>query len=197
VGLKSSEGAIISGVEIENNPLAYDRNSKKIYKLDEHIGVAISGLSPDARVLIRQSRLICQVNRLTYEEPVDLETLTGDIGDLYQTYTQNAGVRPFGVSMIIGGVDVKGPRIISIDPSGSYRLYKANSIGRNSEQIKQKLDELYRDNLSLDEGKAIVIEALRASSKEELKIENIKMAEIPTETKRFRNISIKEIAKYF
>jgi len=197
VGINSSEGAVLAGIEIETNPLALEENSKKIFKLDDHTGTAIAGLSPDARVLIKRARLICQSHRLTYDEPVDIETLTGDIGDLYQTYTQNAGVRPFGVSMIIGGIDFTGVRIVSIDPSGSYRIYNANAVGRNNEKAKDRLKELYRKDLTLDEAKSVAIDALKSVSSQELTSSNVKMAVIPLKTKKYKELTTEELIRFF
>jgi proteasome alpha subunit len=196
VGIQTSESSILTAIEIEPNSLVVAETSKKIFRLDEHVGTGISGLSPDARVLIRQARLICQSNRLTYDEPIDIETLTGELGDLYQTYTQNAGVRPFGVSMIMSGIDTTGTKIISIDPSGSYRIYKATAIGRNNEQAKERLEELYRDNLNTDEGIAVAIDALRSTTSEPLEKGQITIGIVPKETKRFKELSDEDIAKY-
>jgi len=60
---------------------------EKIFQLDTHVATAIAGLSSDARVLISQSRVFCQSNRLLYDEPVDIEILTRRMGDQAQVYT--------------------------------------------------------------------------------------------------------------
>lgn len=195
VGLKTFGGAILAAFESENNPLVFVENSKKIFKIDEHIGAAISGLSPDARVLIRQARLLSQSNRLTFDEPIDLEALTGELGDLFQTYTQNAGVRPFGVSMLIAGVDTQGVKIVSVDPSGSYRMYNANSIGRNSEQAKTILENEYKDDLSIEEGISIAIRSLNEATNQKLS-DQLTIATIQTETKKFKVLTKEEISEF-
>jgi proteasome alpha subunit len=196
VGVNCPEGIILAAYEVENGILEYKKNSKKIFKIDEHVGVAVAGLSPDARVLIRQARLQSQSNFMIYDEPIDIEDLTSSVGDLLQRYTQNAGVRPFGVSLIFGGVDLKRHSLIATDPSGSYRGYKATAIGRNSEKAKQVLQDQYRENLNFDEAIALAIEAIRAAVDEELKPKTVNIASITIKDRTFRCLNEEEKLKY-
>ena len=196
VGVKSPDGVVLAAIEPKQSRLAAPINSKKIYQIDDHVAVAIAGLSPDARVLIRQARYASQGNRMTYDEPVDIESLTSSVGDLLQTYTQNAGVRPFGVSLIFGGVDTHRVSLISTDPSGSYRGHKAHAIGRNSEKAMKVLHDQYREGMNLDEATALAIESLKEAADEELTPEDLNISTI-SEKQKFRTLSIEEIKKYF
>jgi proteasome alpha subunit len=196
VGVKSPDGVVLAAIEPKQSRLAAPINSKKIYQIDDHVAVAIAGLSPDARVLVRQARYVSQGNRMTYDEPVDIESLTSSVGDLLQTYTQNAGVRPFGVSLIFGGVDNHRVSLISTDPSGSYRGHKAHAIGRNSEKAMKVLHEQYREGLSLDEATALAIESLKEAADEELTPEDLNISTI-SEKQKFRTLTVEEIKKYF
>ena len=196
VGVKSPEGVVLAAIEPKQSRLAAQINSKKIYQIDEHVAVAIAGLSPDARVLVRQARYVSQGNRMTYDEPVDIESLTSSVGDLLQTYTQNSGVRPFGVSIIFGGVDNHRVSLISTDPSGSYRGHKAHAIGRNSEKAMKVLHEQYREGMDLDEATALAVESLKEAADEALTPEDLNISRISKEQK-FRTLSVEEIKKYF
>lgn len=196
VGVRSKEGVVLAAMEPKLSKLAAPSNSKKIFKIDDHVGVAIAGLSPDARVLIRQARLYSQSNRMTYDEPVDVEDLTSGVGDLLQRYTQNAGVRPFGVSLLFGGVDEFRVSLISTDPSGSYRGYKATSMGRNSEKAKKILADHYRDEITLDEAVGLAIDALKEAADEELSASGMNIAVISAESRVFKTLSEEEIQRY-
>ena len=196
VGIRSNEGIVLAALEPKLSKLAAPSNSKKIFKIDEHVGVAIAGLSPDARVLIREARVYSQSNKMTYDEPVDVEDLTSSVGDLLQRYTQNAGVRPFGVSLLFGGVDEFRASLLATDPSGSYRGYKATAIGRNSEKAKKVLSEQYRDEVTLDEAVGLAVEALKEASEDPLTADAINVAVIPTETRVFKTLSDEEVQKY-
>ena len=158
--------------------------------------MAIAGLSSDARVLINQARVFSQSNRLLYDEPVDVEMLARRLGDIAQIYTQHAGVRPFGVSTIIAGVDSEGSRVMTTDPSGSYRGYKATAVGRKSEEANKLLEEKYKDDISLDGAISLAVEAVKTASDGNVAPENVKVAVIPVETKVFRRLSDSEVQKH-
>jgi proteasome alpha subunit len=194
-GVSTKEGVVLAAVEVLRSSLEDPRFSKKIYELDDHVAAAISGNSPDARVLVREARLVCQGHRLTYDEPIGIESLTSNLGDLLQQYTQNAGVRPFGVSMIVGGVDVTGCRMLSIDPSGSYRGYKATALGMNNEKARELLEKKYRQDMTLDEAIRLSVETIRTAYQNEVKAENINVSVITTASKVLRKLENEEIRK--
>lgn len=196
VGISSKEGSVLAANETPESRLEDPIYFKKIFQLDEHIGAAIAGLSSDARVLINQGRVFCQSNRLIYDEAVDIEVLTRRIGDITQVYTQHAGVRPFGVSMIIAGVDGYGCKILTTDPTGSYRGYKATAVGRKSDEANKLLEERYRDGLPLDEAIKLAVEAVREASDTEITSKVVKVAVIPIDTKTFRRLSDEETARF-
>jgi proteasome alpha subunit len=196
VGISSKEGVVLAANVTPESRLEDTKYFHKIYQLDEHVGAAIAGLMSDARVLIGQSRVYCQSNRLLYDEPVDIEILTRRIGDQSQVYTQHAGVRPFGVSMIIAGVDKTGSRVFSADPSGSYRGYRATAVGRKSEEANKILEDGYRQGLTLEEATKLAVEAVKTASDEEVDSKILKVAVVPVETRAFRRLSEEEVERY-
>jgi proteasome alpha subunit len=185
IGLVCSEGVVLGAEKTVGDELQDTRMSWKIYEVDEHVGAAIAGLGPDARVLIDRARVIAQSNRLMYDEPVDVEVLTKRIGDMKQICTQRIWVRPFGVSLILGGVDKTGNKMFKTNPSGSYRSYKAVAEGIGREMVKGILKEEYRSDMTLDEATNLTAKCLMhdlETKKEEAKI---RIAVVPAETKRF------------
>ncbi len=196
IGVLSGEGTVLAANETPESRLEDPVYFKKIFQLDEHIGAAIAGLSSDARVLINQARVFCQSNRLLYDEAVDIEVLTRRIGDLAQVYTQHAGVRPFGVSMILAGVDGAGGKILTTDPTGSYRGYKATAIGRKSEEANKMLEERYSEGMPLDDAIKLAVDAVKEASDGEVTSKVVKVAVIPTDTKTFRRLSDEEVARF-
>jgi proteasome alpha subunit len=134
---------------------------------------------------------------MTYDEPIGIESLVSNIGDILQQYTQNAGVRPFGVSMIVAGVDAGGSRLLTTDPSGSYRGYKAAALGANSEKARELLEKKYKDDISLDDAITLAIDAIKAAYSNGLKPENVNAAVISVETKSFKKLTEEEVKKHF
>jgi len=196
VGVACSEGAVLAANETPESELEDPDYFRKIYQLDDHVASAIAGLSSDARVLIDQSRVYCQSNKLLYDEPVDIEVLARRLGDLAQVYTQHAGVRPFGVSMIIAGYDATGSRVLTTDPSGAYRGFKATAVGRKNEEANRLLEEKYRDDMSLDEAVKLAIEAVNVASDIPVTSKTVKVAAIPAETKTFKRLTEEEVEKH-
>jgi proteasome alpha subunit len=196
VGVACPEGVVLAANETPESDLEDPDYFRKIYQLDDHVASAIAGLSSDARVLIDQARVFCQSNKFLYDEPVDIEVLARRLGDLAQVYTQHAGVRPFGVSMIIAGYDATGSRVLTTDPSGAYRGFKATAVGRKNEEANRLLEEKYRDDMPLDEAVKLTIEAVNAASDTPITSKTVKVAVIPAETKTFKRLTEEEVDKH-
>ncbi len=202
IGVISKEGVILMAVLPESSPIAIPLN--KIYQIDEHIGLAFSGLPSDARILIEKARVEAQTNRLIYDEPISVEALTRVIADYKQLYTQHAGVRPFGVAFIIGGVDQSGPRLFGTDPSGAYREYYAHVIGRGEVEAQKFLEKHYKKGISLDEALVLAIKALMVAleekaegGKKQIKPSELEACIIDVKTRRFRRLSVEELKPYY
>jgi proteasome alpha subunit len=196
VGVSCPEGAVLAANETPESDLEDPDYFRKIYQLDDHVASAIAGLSSDARVLIDQARVYCQSNKLLYDEPVDIEVLARRLGDLAQVYTQHAGVRPFGVSMILAGYDTTGSRILTTDPSGAYRGFKATAVGRKNDEANKLLEEKFRNDLTLDEAIKLAIEAVKVASDQEMTAKTVKVALIPMDTKVFKRLTVEETESY-
>lgn len=196
LGIACQEGVVLAAEERPTTKLQDPNFTWKIFQIDEHIGASISGLSSDARILIDQARIHAQSNRLMYDEAIDVDALSKRVGDVKQLYTQHAGVRPFGVSIIFGGVDISGSKILQTDPSGACWAYKAVAIGSGSDTVREILETKYRDDLSLNQAISLAIECFSKVIEEKLDSQKIKIATIPTKTKKFARLSDEEITAY-
>ena len=196
VGVSCKEGVVLAANETPESDLEDPEYFRKIFQLDDHVASAIAGLSSDARILIGQARVFCQSNKLLYDEAVDIEILARRIGDMAQVYTQHAGVRPFGVSMILAGVDDTGSRILTTDPSGAYRGFKATAVGRKSEEANKILEENYTPDLSLEDAIKLAVDAVKTASDTEITSKNVKIAVIKSDNKTFERIPEEKVATY-
>jgi proteasome alpha subunit len=195
MGIQCPEGLVL-GSEENIEPLEEAEYSWKIFKVDEHVGAAIVGLSSDARILIDQARIYAQSNKLTYDEPIDVEVVTKRICDIQQMYTQHAGVRPFGVSIIFGGVDKTGAHVFGTHPSGTYRGYKATALGAGREKVLAILKDEYRENLSLEENTKLTIKCLVKALEDRQLPPRIKIAVIPKEKKQLQMLTDEKVESY-
>jgi len=187
LGIQCAEGVVLAAEE-NIEPLEEAGYSWKIFRVDEHIGAAIVGLSSDARILIDQARIYAQSNKLTYDEPIDTEVVTKRICDIQQMYTQHAGVRPFGVSIIFGGVDKTGTRVFGTHPSGTYRGYKATALGAGRETVLAILKDEHREDMTLEENKQLAIKCLVKALEARQLPPRTKIAVIPTATKKMETL---------
>ena len=132
----TSEGVVLAVEKRITSPLLEQSSVEKIMEVDNHIGVAISGLTPDARTLVEHARVEAQNHRFTYDEPMRVESLTQAICDLALSFGEGGEEnkskmsRPFGVALLLAGCDAQGPHLFHTDPSGTYMAYSAHVSSR-------------------------------------------------------------------
>ncbi|MFW9845553.1 MAG: archaeal proteasome endopeptidase complex subunit alpha [Candidatus Thorarchaeota archaeon] len=198
VGVKATDGVVLAGEKRSPHSLVDIDTLKKILLIDDHVGTAIAGLHADARKLIDQARVQSQVNRLSYDEPISIQSLVVNICDTKQLHTQYGGVRPFGVSLLVGGIDHDGPQLYTTDPSGSFWGWRAAAIGREADVVRDFFSEEYKSKMSLDEATALALRGILKSGEgadltpaERAKV--VEIGKIDTEEKIFKILSQDEV----
>ena len=195
VGVKCKDGIVIA-VEEKPRKLQISKTAQKIFQIDDHVGVAAAGYIPDARSQVDNARFFSQSNKMIYDEPVEVETIAKHLADQSQQYTQYAGVRPFGVALILGGVVGGKPQLYLTDPSGTYISYDAIAIGSGSDQVTDFLEKTYKNDLSLDDAAALACAGIYLSSEDKEGTGHIRMAHMKTETGLYEIVSDEQIANY-
>jgi proteasome alpha subunit len=195
VGIRTKDGIVLA-VEEKGRKLQSSDSAIKMFQIDDHVGAVGAGYIPDARIQVDSARVMAQSNRLIYDEPVDIEAIAKRIADMNQQYTQYAGVRPFGVSLIIAGVDEgDGPVVFLADPTGTYSGFHAIGIGQGSDQVNDYLEKNYAPDLSLDAAVTLAIECIYLVSEDKIGTAHIKVALVETSTRKWRRLSEQEITK--
>jgi proteasome alpha subunit len=189
IGVRTPEGVVLAADKRSRSPLMEPTSVEKIHKADDHVGIASAGHVADARQLIDFARRQAQINHLRYGEPIGIETLTKEITDHIQQYTQVGGARPFGVALLIAGVESGTPRLYETDPSGTPYEWKAVSIGANRGDLQEYLEEQYTDDLSLDQGVELALKAIASTNDDELAPEGVDVAKVPAEDATFVQLS--------
>ncbi|KAB1196682.1 MULTISPECIES: archaeal proteasome endopeptidase complex subunit alpha [Haloferax] len=196
IGVRTPEGVVLAADKRSRSPLMEPTSVEKIHKADDHVGIASAGHVADARQLIDFARRQSQVNRLRYGEPIGIETLTKEVTDHIQQYTQVGGARPFGVALLIGGVENGTPRLYETDPSGTPYEWKAVAIGADRGDHQEHLEENYRDDLTLEEGIALALEAIASTNEEGIAPDGVDVATVSAESERFVELSNEEIEEH-
>ncbi|MFB6203665.1 MAG: archaeal proteasome endopeptidase complex subunit alpha [Candidatus Nanohaloarchaea archaeon] len=167
------------------------RNPEKVFKIDEHLGVATSGLVADGRTLVEEARNEAQKYLMTYDEDIPTSNLGKFIADRCQQFTQYGGVRPYGVATITGGVKDGNPEVYQTDPSGTLSQYQAIAIGKGGEDAQKHLEENWDEDLAEDEAIQLAVNALK-EGEDDLETENIELSVVDLEDD-FRRVSPEEL----
>lgn len=186
VGLRSNNHVVLATLKRSASELA--SHQKKLYEIDGHVGVAIAGLTADARVLTRFMRTECLNHKYVYDDAFPLSRLALEVADKCQVSTQRASKRPYGVGLLIAGYDSTGPHLFQTCPSGNYYEYYAMAIGSRSQGAKTYLERNFEQfsDLTLDQLIKHALVALRetvSSSKDtDLSTENTDIAVVGKNT---------------
>lgn len=192
LGIVFKDGILLATVK-PTTALIVNSALEKIFQIDDHVGAVAAGLLADARVLINQARVRAQVHKITYEEPIDVWGLARMIGDRMQYSTLIAGLRPFGVSFIIGGVDKTGSHLIESDPSGMLFEWHAYALGRGALVANKIFKQKWKEGMSDKEAVKLAMEIIAKTEKEK-KEDAVDMAIIGKDGK-FMKLSQEDIKK--
>lgn len=195
LGIRTAGGVVLAADRQARSPLIEEESIEKIHEVDEHLGIASAGHVADARQLVDFARRQAQIEQLRYAEQLGVETLSKRTTDHIQQYTQTGGARPFGVALLIGGIEDGQPRLYEADPSGTPYEWQAVAIGGGREDIQDHLEAEYTPEMDLAGGITLAFEALAAAD-DELEPENVHLATIDTETERFEELSTEELEEY-
>lgn len=195
LGIKCRDGIVMAGEE-QSKKLQISGTTQKIFQVDDHIGIVAAGYIPDARSQVDNARFFSQSNRIIYAESVDVETVAKHLADQSQQFTQYGGVRPFGVSLILGGVVNRGAQLFLTDPSGTYISYDAVAIGSGSDKVTEFLEKHYKDDITVEEASVLAAACIYVTSEEKEKSNYIRIAHIKSETAMYEIVGSDAVEKY-
>ncbi|XP_048584230.1 proteasome subunit alpha type-5 [Nematostella vectensis] len=190
IGIQTSEGVVLAVEKRITSPLMESSSVEKIVEIDSHIGCAMSGLIADSRTMIDKARVEAQNHWFTYNESMSLESITQAVSNLALEFgdddaREGAMSRPFGVALLFGGFDEKGPQLFHLDPSGTFIQYDAKAIGSGSEGAQHALQETYHQSMTLSEACKSALTILKQVMEEKLNATNVELATV-TKDNKFR-----------
>jgi 20S proteasome subunit alpha 6 len=143
VGLVSKTHVVLAA--LKRNAEELGSYQKKVIKVDDHMGVALAGLAPDARILSNYLRQQAMSSKMVFNRPLSLTKAVNSIADKAQDNTQSAGGRPYGVGLLVAGFDESGPHLFEFLPSGSVLEYTGAAIGARSQAAKTFFERKYEE----------------------------------------------------
>ncbi len=196
IGFTCKDGILLISDKRIMDKLIVPEAVEKIFKVDEHIVATASGIISDARVLVERAQMKAQQHKVTYDTPIDIISIVKDIGNLSQVTTQSAGLRPFGVSLLVAGVDANGDiRLYQTDPTGMYFRYRATAIGEYDGEIEKILQKKYKQSITIKDALKLGVDILKKILKNNFNMERIDTAYITSKERVFKKFPKEEIKK--
>jgi proteasome alpha subunit len=193
VGVRTDDGVVLAADRRARSPLIEQDSIEKIHTVDDHVGIASAGHVADARKLVDVARRQTQINRVRYDEPIGVEALTKALTDHVQEYTQTGGARPFGVALLVAGIEDGEARLFETDPSGTPYEWQAVGIGGDREDVQAYLEEQYDPAGDLESGIELALRALAGVSDDGLDATGMDVATVDVESERFRRLSREDL----
>ncbi|CCF60051.1 hypothetical protein KAFR_0I02720 [Kazachstania africana CBS 2517] len=171
VGLRSKNYACV--VALKRNADELSSYQKKIIKCDDHMGLSLAGLAPDARVLSNFLRQQCNYSKLVFNRDLSVEKAGFLLSDKAQKNTQSYGGRPYGVGLLVVGYDKTGPHLLEFQPSGNVMELYGTAIGARSQGSKTYLERVLDEfkELEDEDPESIIkvgVQAIQQSLKDEV-----------------------------
>eukprot|EP00095_Tigriopus_kingsejongensis_P000535 snap_masked-scaffold356_size197960-processed-gene-0.22 protein:Tk00535 transcript:snap_masked-scaffold356_size197960-processed-gene-0.22-mRNA-1 annotation:"proteasome subunit alpha type-5" len=181
IGVQTSEGVVLAVEKRITSTLMEPTTIEKIVEIDHHLALAFSGLTADSKMLIERARVEAQNHWFTYDEGMRIESVAQAVSNLAIQFGdadhEGSGLsRPFGVSLLFGGIDEHGPKLYHMDPSGTYVEFEAKAIGSGSEGAQQSLQEVYHKSMKLDDAIKASMTILKQVMEEKLNDTNVEVA---------------------
>jgi len=196
IGMVCSDGVFILADKRIIDKLVVLKSANKINEIDSHIIVSAAGIVSDARVLIEKAQVLAQQHRITYDSPIEPELVIKDIANLKQQFSQYGGVRPFGVSLILAGINGKKSELYTSDVTGNYFSYHANAIGENDEKIKEKLREKYKQDLTIKKGIKVALNIFEEIQGKKFDLNKFELSYIKSDEAKLKRLEGEKIGEF-
>ncbi len=200
IGITCKDGVVLVANRFVQNNLILLDSIRKVHIIDDNIIATSSGLAADARRLIEMARVEAQKHRVTYSKPISVLQLSRNLANTMQIYTQYGGIRPFGVSMLLTGIDGADISLYDVEPSGAYTGYFATGIGSHKDEVEKLLAEKYSQEMSIDNaismGIKILVDVCNEDEVKHCNERTLDVALVHKKDVKAKYLSEQEIKKY-
>ena len=196
IGIKAKNGVVIATEKKASTILIDEDSYHKVQNISDNIGCVYAGIGPDYFSVLKKARKDCIKYEQIYREKINVYLLAKSVAELMQEYTQAGGRRPFGISLLLAGIDHDGPRLYQVEPSGAFHSYKATALGKNSPNAENFLEKRYEEDLELEDAIQIALLTMKEGFEGEMTEKNIEIGVVSTEDQKFRVLTEQEVKDY-
>jgi len=202
IGIQTQEGVLLAVEKRVESKLMISSSMPKVFEIEKHVGAVYSGLQADGRTLVDFARVQAQNYWFTYDEPIPVKSLTRTVADHMMSFAgtdddddedHKKMSRPFGVAILLAGVDENGPSLYVIDPSGTIVKYLAVAVGAGGESATTVLQGRYAKSMSLREAEDLAAEILKQVMEAKVGIDNIEFALVSSKDKKWTIYDTKQL----
>jgi len=197
IGIQVNDGIVLLSQNTkENSSLLIHNSINRIYKLDKKFAMTVSGHSTDGRILSDTIRKHIKDEKSRYGEVSDTKIIVNKISNNIQETIQSTELRPYGVSLLIGGINRDGlPRLYKIDPDGESSAWKGIAIGKDNQKIVKQIESEYDEDINLNDAVELLINIFNKSTNEDISEKMISVVKITDEhgVENVENDNIKKV----
>ena len=193
IGMVCTDGVFIVADKRVEDKLIVQKSANKVYEIDSHIIASVTGIVSDARVLIERSQVLAQQHRVTYDSPIEPELIIKEISNTKQQFTQYGGARPFGVSLMVAGINGEKPELYISSVTGNYFSYHANAIGENDDKIKEKLRERNKQDLNIKKGVKLALDIFQEIQGKKFNLDKFELGYIKNDEGKLHRLEGEDI----
>lgn len=137
---------------------------KKVYKIDEHLGMTIAGTVADAQRIVDILIANAKLYRINLNRPMPVKSAARLIANLLFS---NRYI-PLATQVLIGGIDETGPHVFNLDPFGSLNEEKFVATGSGSPIAYGVLEDKYREDMTIEGLLPIIVKAVNSAMKRDV-----------------------------
>ena len=151
VAVRVKDGIVFGVEKLIRSKMLVEGSNRRLHSIGTHIGLASAGFQADARQLVNRAREETQSYFNYYSHKIPVRVLNERLSGFVQAYTLYGYVRPFGCSILIGGIDENGPQLYMIEPSGLSWGYYGCAVGKSAAAAKTEIEKLKLNELTCEQ----------------------------------------------
>lgn len=197
VAVRGTDSVVVCTQKKVPDKLIVKESVTNIFKVNDTIGVMVTGSVTDAKSLITYFRYIAAEYKFKYGYHIPVHVLAKKVSERNQLATQFVGLRSMRCVFTVVGIDEeKGPQVYKIDPSGFCMGYKAIAAGTKEHYAINYLEKQYKkkpEGWNNDEAIQTAIMCLQNVISTDFKSNEIEIGIATTDDIFFRTLSEEEI----
>jgi proteasome beta subunit len=160
VGVVCKDGVVLASERrFSYGYFVMSKTAKKVFKVTDRVGAACAGLVSDMQMVVRELGAYVTLYSFERDRPASVRTTAKVLGNLLF----ERRMFPLLTQTIVGGIDDEGPSLYVLDPIGSVIQDKYASVGTGAEIAMGLLESEYKEDMSIDEAKKLVIKAVKTA----------------------------------